>query len=138
MHDPYTFVRCNAIKALEHFRDERAFPAVVEALKDPSPKVRDRAVVALGHFRDPRALAPIKESFAKSFEDREHCVDAVAEMGGPQALSPTAASGPSAKRCRGATALHSAPSPGTARKPYPAQFVRQRMTRERQCAFLPA
>ncbi len=55
----YIRVRFEVIQLLGRFKDERAVPALVAALKDKSPRVAAAAAWALGQIGAPVALAPL-------------------------------------------------------------------------------
>ena len=55
----YIRVRFEVIHLLGRFKDERAVPTLVAALKDRSPRVAAAAAWALGQIGSPTALAPL-------------------------------------------------------------------------------
>ena len=58
-HSGYIRVRFAVIQLLGRFKDERAVPALITALKDKSPRVAAAAAWALGEIGAPAALAPL-------------------------------------------------------------------------------
>jgi HEAT repeat protein len=75
MQDPSPTVRCGVAEALGLIGDERAVPALIEALaKDQHPGVRSSAGIALGEIGGPATAAPL----VAALKDSEPSVRSVA------------------------------------------------------------
>jgi len=80
--------RLRAATALGCLRDPRAFPILIQALRDPDEKVGLYAAKALGKFRDPRAIDPLRQLLgARDYFTRYYARGAMAQCGDPAALS---------------------------------------------------
>lgn len=54
-------MRVAILQALSESRNDRAFAALLSALRDPAEEVQTAAIHALKRFRDPAAIAPLVE-----------------------------------------------------------------------------
>jgi len=76
-------------RAAARLTDERAIPALINALDDPSPWVQQVVIATLGRLRTPAAVEPLSNRLrAKNRTIREVAAHALAEIGDPRAVEP--------------------------------------------------
>ena len=79
--------RCQAADQLGHYRDRRAAPFLIDALRDPAEDVRGGAAAALATIGDPDAIPHVIVLLAEgTYRDREYAARALGKMGAVSAL----------------------------------------------------